>query len=562
MHRRLIYTVLLAVLLAAPTAAGQDWTMENADAPNTGRLDRATPDGLDEVRFVGLGSKVITQPIEGPAGLAIAGTLGGDVVAVDATGEIVWQVDVGGPVRTAQAWTGELIVVVPRSDQALALTPDGQQAWTVPIGNDRQQAGGDEILFVRLASPAIHPSGDLIIADLEGQVQRVNPNGTVDWTWDAPDDQAVEATPAVGPGGHVVVASFTPNQEDEGKLTRLSSAHGKPLWQVEIGAQVVGAPAITGDRVIVPLRDGDAVQSRALVDGGLQWETPFDDSVTVSPTIHDDLAFAGDIRGVTRAMSLDDGSVAWTFNPTDDDTLGQATSGGVLTVADSLAVDGQGRAWVPYWNADMTTCCPPTRSVESPFYILDAATGERLDRTRFDKAAHGPGLHESGVWVGSDEGGLRSWAMPGILRTEASVDGAEVTLATNTDAAGGWTIDWGTGALDEGDDAPPAITTHTYEEAGEHTITVEAGDRRAETTVTITEDAIDRAEDGADADGADDGTDSGSSDDGGAGDGPSTGPDGSQGSTDEPGDEGNGVPLGGLVASVALAAAAWGRRRA
>lgn len=540
--------------------------MENADALNTGRLDRATPDGLDDVQFVGLGSKVITQPIEGPAGLAIAGTVGGQVVAVDATSEVVWEVDVGGPVRTAQAWTGELIVVVPRSDQAVALTPDGQQAWTVPIGNDRQQAGGDEILFVRLASPAIHPSGDLIIADLEGQVQRVNPNGTVDWTWDAPDGQAVEATPAVGPGGHVVVASFTPNQEGEGKLTRLSSDHGKPLWQVEIGAQVVGAPAITGDRVIVPLRDGDAVQSRALVDGGLQWETPFDDSVTASPTIHDELVFAGDIRGVTRAMWLDNGTVKWTFSPLEQesgDALVGASECTIQTRADSSALDDRNRLWVPYWNANICSgTFPPSDSGASPFYILDAETGERIDRTRFDKAAHGPGLHESGVWAGSDEGGLRSWAMPGLLRTEAFVDGTEVTLSTNTDASGGWTIDWGIGPSDEGDGRPPAITTHTYEEAGEHTITVQAGDRRAETTVTITEDAIDRAEDGADADDADDGNDSGSSDDDGAGDGPSTGPDGSQGQTDGTADEGNGVPLGGLVASVALAAAAWGRRRA
>lgn len=539
--------------------------MENADAPNTGRVDRATPDGLEDVRFVGLGSKVIAQPIEGPAGLAIAGTLGGEVVAVDATGEIVWQVDVGGPLHTAPAWTGERIVVVPRSDQAVALTPDGHQAWTVPIGNDRQQAGGDEILFVRLASPAIHPSGDLIIADLEGQVQRVNPNGTVDWTWDAPNGQAVEATPAVGPGGHVVVASFTPNQEGEGKLTRLASDHGKPLWQIEIDSQIVGAPAITGDRVVLPLRDGDAVQSRALVDGGLQWETPFDDSVTVSPTIHDDLVLAGDIRGVTRAMSLDDGTVEWTFSPMEQDgtmeQIGEADPCTIQTRADSSALDDKGRLWVPYWNADFCSgTFPPSDSGASPFYILDASTGERLDRTLFDKAAHGPGLQESGVWAGSDEGGLRSWAMPGILRTESFVDGAEVTLATNTDASGGWTIGWGSGASDEGDDAPPAITTHTYEEAGEHTITVQAGDRRAETMVTITEDAIERseAEDDAAAGGTPGDNDSGTSDDEGDDDGPSSEPDSPEG----PADEGNEAPLGWLVPTIVLAAAAWGRRRA
>lgn len=553
--RRMITAALLFALLTAPSATGQAWTMENADGPNTGRLHTAAPDAVDGSRFVELDAEVITQPVEGPASLAIAGTLGGDVVAVTATGEIAWRADVGGPVRTAPAVTGDRIVVAPRSDQAVALTPQGERAWMVPIGNDRQRAGGDEILFVRLASPAVHPDKDVIIAGLEGQVQRVTPDGRVQWTWDAPDGEAIEATPAIDGAGNVVVASFTPNQEGEGTLTRLSGDDGSKLWQVEIGSQVVGAPAVVGSRVIVPLRDGNAVEARALSDGVQDWETPFDDSVPVSPTIGDDLVYAGDIRGVTRAMWVANGTVKWTFSPLEqetEDTLMGAGECTIQTRADSSALDSAGHLWVPYWNANICSgTFPPSDSGSSPFYLLDARTGERLSRDRFDKAAHGPSLQASGVWAGSDEQGLRHWPHGKLLSIRTSVDDATVTLVTNTDRTAGWTIAWGDGSTEEGDGAPPVFTTHTYEDAGEYRITVEAGDASVtDAPITITEDAAEGSSQDHDPNGSDAGD--GSAD-------PGSGGDGSDGTG---GDEGNDAPLGGLVGLIALAAAAWGRRRA
>jgi outer membrane protein assembly factor BamB len=510
---RLVTLALLATTLAlAPAGLAQAWTMENADAPNGGRLDVATPAGLDGARTTDLGTDSIVQVVEGPAGLALVAGLDGTVHAVDAAGETVWTADVADELRTAALWTGEHVLVVPRSDEAVALTPEGEVAWTLPIGNERPSA-----TVVRMASPALHPTGDAVVATLAGQVHRVTPDGEVAWTHEVGGDRSVQATPAVLPGGDVIVASFVPGEEDAGVLERLDGATGDPEWGREIGAQVVGAPAAVDDRVLVPLRDQTAVEARSLDDGTRLWNVGFDDRVTMSPAVHEGTAVAGDVRGVLRGIDVASGDVEWTFNPLEDDPDQSALAGTectVLTIADSPAIDGEGVAWTPYWNANICEGFPPRESGPSPVYRIDAASGERLDRNRYDEANHGTALHATGVWAGTDEGGVRTWPRTGTLQAEAFADGAEVTLVTNTDRTGSWSLDWGT---DEqaGEGSPPVLTAGTLP-LGEHTITVTVDGATTTTEVTVAQQA-DPADDGSGDDGlapidAEDATPSGGQD--------------------------------------------------
>ncbi len=472
--------IILALALLAPGASAA-WTTENADGPNTGHAESPTPDGLDGARTTDAGERIVAQVIEGPGSLAVVGTVGGELLAIDARGNVVWRVDVGAEIRSAPAWTGELVVVAPRSGEALAVDPTGTPFYRAPIGNDR--SGVD---LVRMASPAVLPGGDVIIGDLEGEVQRLNRIGAPVWTYSFPGGLAVEATPAIVPGSEdVIVAAFEPGREDEGLLVRLDGLTGEEEWREQINSQVVGAPTVVGQRVLVPLRDGDALESRSLQDGSLQWSRAFDDHLTASPSLHEDLAIVGDIRGVLRGIDIQDGSVAWTFSPLQNDPnvdhVGTSTA---TTVADGVAVDSRGRVWVAYWTVDLTQGFPPQDSTSSPFYILDADTGERQERTRFDKASHGPSLHATGVWAGSDEGIVRHWPVGGVLEIEAFTSASEVTLVTNTATRGPWSIDWGTEHHVEGSGQPPAISSRSMSR-GEHTITVTVGDRSASTTVHV-----------------------------------------------------------------------------
>ncbi len=530
--------------------------MENADAANTGHLARGTPDDLSDVARTDLDSKVLTQIVEGPAGLALAGTLDGRLVAVTAGGEIAWETEVPGPVRTAPAWTGEHIVVMPRAEEAVALTPSGETAWTLPVENVRSSAS-----VVRMASPAVTASGDVILADMQGTVYRVTPEGDLTWTHDAGGERAVEATPAITPQGHVVVASFVPGTEDAGRLEVLDGETGEPVWRKGIGSQVVGAPTLVDDVILVPLRDGDAVQARSLEDGSLEWEVAYDDHVTGSPTVYEGIAIAGDIRGVLRGIDVASGEVEWSFNPLSDDPSVDTLPGGsctVLTVADSVAVDRDGAAWVPYWNADICNGFPPSDSGRSPFYLLSATSGDRLDRTRYEKAAHGPAIHATGVWAGSDMGEALRWDTGPHLAIDAFATGTNVTLVTNTDRAGTWQIDTGTGEAATGAGTPPVVSHHTLD-PGRHTITVTVGDAIAQTTVDVQAD--DDGSTGGDGGGApDDGTD----DADGSNTSDGTGADGQDDATapsedDEAQTDGTPVPL--VAPMLALALAAWGRRR-
>lgn len=480
----LVLSLAMAIAMLATVAtpaAASTWSQENADGANQGRLDRQAPNSFDRASFRPLDDRVIAQITEGPAGLALAGTLAGTVYAIDAGGEIVWKHDVGAEVRNAVLWTGEVVVVLPRGDTAYALTPTGEVAWTLDVDNERGAT------LVRMASPVELPSGDVILATMDGKVHRVAPNGSVVWTQAIGEDEAIETSPAITSDGDIVAAAFVPGRSDHGLLARLDGASGEVRWERAIGAQVVGAPTVFADRVLVPLRDGEALEARSLSDGSPRWSVGFDDSVTASPSIHEGLAIVGDIRGTVRAVSVSAGNVEWSFHPTDDDPEVNPLSGATYTVADSVAVDADGIAWTSYWVADMTTCCPPTDSEPSPIYRLDAATGELLNRNRLDKAPHGPALHVTGVWAGSDEQGLRSWANPPTVQLFARGLVEQALLVINTQLSGEWEITASGSRLDAGEGKPPATSTHELE-PGEHTITLTVDGQSSRQTIQVESD--------------------------------------------------------------------------
>lgn len=507
-----------------------------------------------------LDGRAITQVVSGPAGLAVAGTRPGTVYALAADGDVVWKQDVGAPMRTAPAATPAGVVAVPRGDTAYALTPTGEVAWTLPIDNERPEAA-----VVRMASPVGIPGGDVAIATLAGNVHRVNANGTVEWTYAFGGDLAVEATPAVTNDGDVVAAAFPPGREGEGHLARIDGDTGSvdcpDCWRLEIGSQVVGAPTAVADAVLVPLRDGNAVQSRSLSDGSLRWETAFDDSVPASPSLHEDLALVGDIRGTVRALQLSGGQVEWEFNPLGDDPDpgDLATSEcSALTVADSAAVDAAGVAWTPFWRADICSGFPPQDSRESPFYRLDAETGEILDRARYPKANHGPSLLGSGVWTGSDQGGVRVYPSRSLgIALHQETSPGEVLLIVNTDLEGAWSISIGDEFSREGQGQPPHVVRAEIP-PGEYTLAVDVASAHTTGDLTVPEDdeAGDDAQPAGDPPGPDDEN------------GEEAPPD-----ADPPDDEGtrpaeNGsqdaqsTPAGVLAVLVGILAATRGRRRA
>lgn len=554
--------IVLALLLLAPPALAQTWAQENTDPANRGRLAQSAPDALGGDGFHALDGRVITQPIEGPAELAIAATRAGSVYVLDAQGEAVWRADVGEPVRTAPTWTGSHVVVAPRSDTAHAFTLTGEEAWTVEIGNDRDTSRGEEIRLVRMASPVAHPGGGVIVADLEGEVQRVADDGGVEWTYAFGEDLAVEATPAITGEGDVIAAAFTPNQEGRGFLARIDGDTGNTdcgnCWRVDIGAQVVGAPTVTGDRVLVPLRDGDALQARSLRDGSLRWETAFDDSVPASPSLHEGLAIVGDIRGTLRAVQVSGGVIEWEFNPLGDDPAGELTTSQctALTIADSVAVDRGGTAWVPFWKADICSGFPPEDSRESPFYLLDAGTGEVLDRERYPKANHGPALLGNGVWVGSDEGGVRSYPHGSGIATFVRTQPGEALLVVNTDETGSWSISWDGNVTRSGEARPPVFNTVELS-PGEHSYRITAGDGAVSGTARVPAPAADETGSSEEEPEPDDGTSTDDSEEPASTDEASN-----ESAAGEDGGEDRGAPLGPVVALLALGLAARRRARA
>lgn len=277
------------------------------------------------------------------------------------------------------------------------------------------------------------------------------PNGPVDpatvWGRELDGVRAV-GTPALSGGRLYVPAdAVTPESRSFHRLYSLGAATGDTDWWAPLRIDLVGTPAVSGDRIVVSgkrsLERGRVVCFQAAY-GDEQWLYDVDARLTAPPTVDDGVAYVPDWSGTVHALSITDGSTLWTTRVENTDGHGS------MTFTEPVAVDGE-RVYAG------------SNSGETGIVALDADTGEELWRASAGPVTGGPVVDDDllvvrshGLLLAYGTGGEQRWGynlVEGSSHPIAVGDdhvyaaGRETLYAIDRDGERSWTHDASDGGV-------------------------------------------------------------------------------------------------------------------
>ncbi|MFW6017692.1 MAG: PQQ-binding-like beta-propeller repeat protein, partial [Halapricum sp.] len=221
------------------------------------------------------------------------------VTALDAkTGEQQWEQELPGSAEVTPTIADEQLLVAAEDRLVSFDCADGSEQWAKSLP-----------LF---ANDALATDGSCVVVPLEarrdgaGLVAYDVGDGEQLWT-----DRTVAAGTAAIHEDVVYVTGYK-QDGDTGILRALSAVDGSRMWEVELG-HPDASPVATGDGILVCDSGVLAVHERDDGERVRQLGT-FGDRIHDPPVVADGLAFIGSGEPAIVAVSIDDGSTAWTSN--------------------------------------------------------------------------------------------------------------------------------------------------------------------------------------------------------------------------------------------------------
>ena len=133
--------------------------------------------------------------------------------------------------------------------------------------------------------------------------------------WTVPTGGPVNSSPVIKDGVAYIIGG-------EGQLLALDVTTGAQRWASE-ATDLVGSPAIAGERIVVLGRDGSI--TGMLLDGSADWRTAADLAPDSTPLVFGDLLVAGGQGGAIQSFDAVSGVARW--NVQTDDSLPRAAAG-------------------------------------------------------------------------------------------------------------------------------------------------------------------------------------------------------------------------------------------
>jgi outer membrane protein assembly factor BamB len=186
--------------------------------------------------------------------------------------------------------------------------------------------------------------GTLYAANLE-HIEAINAEtGKVYWRYPVDDDRDATpfySTPVLVPDhgehGLLLVAGFKDRTVYALALGPTVAERPDVLWRYDgAGGQYVGAGSVGGGLFIIGNGDG-SVYALSLEDGSLAWSFETDDRVWATPVINDDVVYVASLDHHLYALDLESGAERWRFE-----------AGGAIS-ATPLLIDGD------LWIGDFTS---------------------------------------------------------------------------------------------------------------------------------------------------------------------------------------------------------------
>ena len=168
-----------------------------------------------------------------------------------------------------------------------------------------------------------------------------------------------------------------------------NSLPGTEVWRYVVGAPIVAAPAVVGDRVYVTAEDG-TVTALTRDTGEVVWQYESRLPVTVTPAVADGLVFVVFRPGVVSALEADTGELVWSKRLPVASLPAPTIADGRLFVAETdenqlLALDAAtGEELWDYRLGDWVIAPPViangrvmATSNDARVHIIDVKTGQR-----------------------------------------------------------------------------------------------------------------------------------------------------------------------------------------
>jgi outer membrane protein assembly factor BamB len=266
-----------------------------------------------------------------------------------------------------------------------------EQAWELPANRgDHTAAKG---------SPALAPTGDLILADDTGRVRAISADGEVQWeTAITQATRGSHGTPAIA-NDTVYIGAY------DGALSALDLETGKYRWRTELGDAIGASPTYYNGSLYVAVEHAAPSGSVVAVDaatGDVQWRdtrpTDHPHSTVALDREHGRLLF-GSNDGYCYAWSFPDLERAWKYDTGGDVKAPIAIADGLAIVPSwagtVTALDVEDGSMVWEFEASADVMCAPAvddgtvyvGSHDSTLYAIDLADGTEQWR------------HRTGGWI-------------------------------------------------------------------------------------------------------------------------------------------------------------------
>ncbi len=259
------------VFFAKPLVKG-DYVYVGDLANDFHKIDINT--GKPEWTFSGASGYYIGQAAEAD-GIIYAPSNDGSLYAIDANGDLVWDFETGHYIW-AQPIIAEKTIYIGSMDHFVyAISQDGDELWS------------KEMTGAVASSPVLsEDSSVLYVGSISGQMVAMDPeNGELIWSFDAEDSIW---------GNALLIEDTLYFADSDGNLYALSSDAGEILWRVQVDGAVVGGLVAFEDGFLLATDEG-IVQAFSL-DGTPIWQTTPGGEIIQAPAVSDEYLVVGTIN--------------------------------------------------------------------------------------------------------------------------------------------------------------------------------------------------------------------------------------------------------------------------
>lgn len=420
------------------------WPMYMHDIRHTGQSKVSGPNKNTLYWQYQTGSDIVASPSVGADGTIYFGDVTGKFYALEPMGKTKWVYTTGGEISASAAIDSHGVIYIGSKDTYLyALQKDGTLKWRY------KTSGGIS------SSPVIHPeNGNLYFGGEDKYLYALDRNGNL--LWKARLDEEIWTSPALDKNnGTLYVGSYG------GTVYAIDVNNGTEKWAFEAEDTITGSPSLDekNEVVLVGFTSGE-IYALNKSDGSPQWTYTAGGEITSTPAIdttkNADVAYVCSEDGNLYALKRTTGALQWQYK-----TNGAITS--------SPAIDNEGRIYFG--------------SADNNIYSLNK-TGTLKWKYSTQGGIHSsPAIGSNGlIYIGSSDGNLYALGLKSATVLAASFTGTstsgELPLTvqftdTSTGSVSDRQWDFGDGTIDS---ANTPVTTHTYNTAGNFTVSLTVTD--------------------------------------------------------------------------------------